>query len=127
VADTKSIAKNDGDVLVYGLYPTTGMRFLKWKYGLEPVPEEVKGKSLEQVKLEDEVYTAVKQKNLFAKVKEYIDGLEKPLPAKGPGLRTFSVFVEGQYYEVEMECTSGAPVITGVAPAVMAAPRPAAP
>jgi pyruvate carboxylase subunit B len=28
--------------------------------------------------------------------------------------------VDGQYYEVEVECTSGAPVITGVAPA----PRP---
>jgi pyruvate carboxylase subunit B len=126
VADTKSIAKNDGDVLVYGLYPTTGMRFLKWKYGLEPVPEEVKGKSLEQVKLEDEVYLTIKQKKLFAKVKEFIDNLEKPLPAKGAGLRTFNVFVEGQYYEVEVECTAGAPVITGVAPAAMAAPRPAA-
>jgi pyruvate carboxylase subunit B len=126
VADTQSIAKNDGDVLVYGLYPTTGMRFLKWKYGMEPVPEEVKGKSLEQVKLEDEVYLTIKQKKLFAKVKEFIDNLEKPLPAKGAGLRTFNVFVEGQYYEVEVECTAGAPVITGVAPAAMAAPRPAA-
>jgi biotin carboxyl carrier protein len=29
--------------------------------------------------------------------------------------------VEGQYYEVEVECTAGAPVITGVAPAAMAA------
>jgi pyruvate carboxylase subunit B len=123
VADTKSIAKNDGDVLVYGLYPTTGMRFLKWKYGLEPVPEEVKAKGLEQVKLEDEVYLAIKQKQLFAKVKEFIDNLEKPLPAKGPGLRTFNVFVEGAYYEVEVECTAGAPVITGVAP-LAAAPQP---
>jgi biotin carboxyl carrier protein len=32
--------------------------------------------------------------------------------------------VDGQYYQVEVECTSGAPVITGVAPA--AAPRPMA-
>jgi pyruvate carboxylase subunit B len=126
VAETKSIAKNDGDVLVYGLYPTTGMRFLKWKYGLEPVPQEVKAKSLEQVKLEDEVYLTIKQKQLFAQVKDYIDGLEKAAPEKGPGLRTFNVFVDGQYYEVEVECTSGAPVITGVAPAAMAAPRPAA-
>jgi pyruvate carboxylase subunit B len=122
VADTKGIAKNDGDVLIYGLYPTTGMRFLKWKYGLEPIPEDVKGKSLEQIKLEDDVYLGIKKKNLFQKVKEYLDGLEKPMPEKGPGLRAFNVFVEGQYYEVEVECTSGAPVITGVAPAAMAAP-----
>ena len=122
VADTKGLAKNDGDILIYALYPTTGKRFLKWKYGQEEVPAEVKAKTLEQIKLEDDVYLTIKKKNLFKKVKEYLDSLDKPLPAKGPGLRTFNVFVEGQYYEVEVECTSGAPVITGVAPAAMAAP-----
>jgi pyruvate carboxylase subunit B len=129
VAATKGIAKHDGDVLIYALYPTTGMRFLKWKYGLEPVPAEVKAKSLEQIKLEDTVYLTIKQKKLFAQVKEFIDNLEKPLPEKGPGLRTFNVFVDGAYYAVELECTSGAPVITGLtpmAPAPVAAPRPAA-
>jgi len=133
VAETKGLAKNDGDVLIYALYPTTGSRFLKWKYGLEPIPEEVKGKTLEQIKLEDEVYTGIKGKKLFAKVKEYIDGLEKTSPAKGAGLRTFNVFVDGQYYEVEVECTSGAPVITSLAPVAgsagfqpVAAPKPAA-
>jgi pyruvate carboxylase subunit B len=128
VADTKGLAKNDGDVLIYALYPTTGMRFLKWKYGVEPVPAEVKGKTLEQIKLEDEVYLTIKQKKLFAKVKELIDSLEKPAPEKGPGLRTFNVFVEGQYYAVEVECTSGAPVLTSLAPvaaAPVAAPKPA--
>ncbi len=127
VEETKGLAKDEGDILIYALYPTTGKRFLKWKYGLEPIPEEVKGKSLEQIKLEDDVYLTIKKKNLFAKVKEYLDSLEKPMPEKGPGLRTFNVFVDGQYYEVEVECTSGAPVITGVAPMAMpAAPRPVA-
>ncbi len=131
VADTKGIAKNEGDTLIYALYPTTGMRFLKWKYGLEPIPEEVKGKSLDQIKLEDDVYLTIKKKKLFAKVKEYLDSLEKAAPEKGPGLRTFNVFVDDQYYEVEVECTSGAPTITGIAPmaapAAAAAARPAAP
>ena len=122
VADTKGLAKNDGDILIYALYPTTGKRFLKWKYGQEEIPAEVKAKTLEQIKLEDDVYLTIKKTNLFKKVKEYLDSLDKPLPAKGPGLRSFNVFVEGQYYEVEVECTSGAPVITGVAPAAMAAP-----
>ena len=125
VAETKGLAKNDGDVLIYALYPTTGSRFLKWKYGLEEVPAEVKGKSLEQIKLEDEVYTTIKQQNLFAQVKELIDSLAKAAPEKGPGLRTFNVFVDGAYYEVEVECTSGAPVITSLAP-LAPAPRPAA-
>jgi pyruvate carboxylase subunit B len=123
VADTKGVAKHDGDILIYALYPTTGMRFLKWKYNLEPVPEEVKGKSLEQIKLEDEVYLTIRQKKLFDQVKAYLDSLEQPQPEKGPGLRSFNVFVDNRYYEVEVECTSGAPVITGVAP--VAAPRPA--
>jgi pyruvate carboxylase subunit B len=141
VADTKSIAKNDGDVLIYGLYPTTGMRFLRWKYGLEPIPAEVKGKTVEQIALEDEVYLTIKRQKLFAKVKEYLDTLSQAAPEKGAGLRGFNVFVDGQYYQVEVECTSGAPVITGVAPmaargagvspvvaaAPAPAPRPAAP
>ncbi len=123
---TKGLAKDLGDVLVYGLYPTTGIRFLRWKYGLEEVPAEVKAKSLEQVKLEDDVYLNVKQKKLFQQVKDYLDRLELPAPEKGPGLRAFNVFVDGQYYEVEVECTSGAPVLTSVTPAPMAAaPRPA--
>jgi pyruvate carboxylase subunit B len=128
VEATKGLAKNDGDVLIYALYPTTGQRFLKWKYGLEEVPAEVKAKSLEQVKLEDDVYLKIKSKNLFAQVMEYLDSLEKPLPEKGPGLRTFNVFVEHRCYQVEVECTSGLPVITGVAAPVAAAPvvRPAA-
>src|SRR5208337_3485880 len=136
VEATKGLAKNDGDVLIYALYPTTGQRFLKWKYGLEEVPEEVKGKTLEQLKLENEVYSTIKQKKLFAKVKELLENLEKAAPAKGAGLRTFNVFVDGQYYEVEVEALGGTPVLTGVtpkaaavgkgvSPVVAAAPAPA--
>jgi biotin carboxyl carrier protein len=136
VKATKGLAKNDGDVLIYALYPTTGQRFLKWKYGLEEVPEEVKGKTLEQIKLEDEVYRTIKQKNLFAKVKELLENLEKAPPAKGAALRTFNVFVDGQHYEVEVEALGGTPVLTGVtpkaaamgpgvSPVVAAAPAPA--
>ena len=135
VAATKGLAKNDGDVLIYALYPTTGQRFLKWKYGLEEVPEEVKGKTLEQLKLENEVYSTIKQKKLFAKVKELLENLEKAAPAKGAALRTFNVFVDGQYYEVEVEALGGTPVLTGgtpkaaavgtgVSPVVAAAPAP---
>jgi pyruvate carboxylase subunit B len=31
----KDIAKDDKDMLTYALYPTTGMRFLRYKYGLD--------------------------------------------------------------------------------------------
>jgi pyruvate/oxaloacetate carboxyltransferase len=36
------LAKNDEDLLIYALYPATGEQFLKWKYGIEPMPENVK-------------------------------------------------------------------------------------
>ena len=57
---TKEIAKDIGDVLIYALYPTTGMRFLRWKYGLEEPPPEVKPKTLDDVRREDELIAKAK-------------------------------------------------------------------
>ena len=57
---TKEITKDIGDVLVYALYPTTGMRFLRWKYGLEEPPPETKAKTLEDIKREDELIAKAK-------------------------------------------------------------------
>ncbi len=57
---TKDIAKDIGDVLAYALYPTSGMRFLRWKYGLEEPPPETKAKTLEDVKREDELIAKAK-------------------------------------------------------------------
>ncbi len=105
---TKGIAKDIGDVLTYALYPTTGMRFLRWKYGLEPVPEEAKPKTLEDVRKEGELIAKAKAGKLVEKV-------EKEVPPRGPGIRTFNVFVEDEYYRVEVEA---------VGPAVAAAPPP---
>jgi biotin carboxyl carrier protein len=41
-AATDGLARDIGDVLCFALYPTTGLRFLKWKYEIEPPPEETK-------------------------------------------------------------------------------------
>ena len=98
---TKDIAKDDGDVLVYALYPTTGMRFLRWKYGLEEPPPETKSKTVEDVKRENDLIAKAKAGKLVEKV-------EKPAPAKGPGLRVYNVFVGDEYYQVEVEPAGGA-------------------
>jgi len=58
--ETKGLAKDLCDTLIYALYPKTGIEFLKWKYGLEPVPERVKAKTLEDVKREDEAMAKAK-------------------------------------------------------------------
>jgi len=54
-AGTAGIARDIGDVLCFALYPTTGLRFLKWKYGIEPAPPETAPRSLDDVKREDEL------------------------------------------------------------------------
>jgi pyruvate/oxaloacetate carboxyltransferase len=36
------LAKTEEDLLTYALYPASGEQFLKWKYGIEPMPEGVK-------------------------------------------------------------------------------------
>jgi pyruvate carboxylase subunit B len=58
--ETEGLAKNVCDTLVCALFPQTGTQFLKWKYGLEPVPDKVKPKTLEDVKKEDEAIAKAK-------------------------------------------------------------------
>ncbi len=65
---TKGIAKDIGDVLIYALYPTTGMEFLKAKYGLGPSPSEMETpKTLEDIKREDELIAKAKAGKLVEK------------------------------------------------------------
>jgi pyruvate/oxaloacetate carboxyltransferase len=58
--ETQGLAKDLCDTLIYALYPKTGVDFLKWKYGLEPMPDKVKPKTLEDVKKEDEAIAKAK-------------------------------------------------------------------
>jgi pyruvate carboxylase subunit B len=97
---TKDIAKDIGDVLTYALYPTTGMRFLRWKYGLEKPPAETKAKSMEDVKREDELIAKAKGGKLAEKI-------EMNAPSKGKGLKTFNVYVGDEYFKVEVEPAGG--------------------
>jgi pyruvate carboxylase subunit B len=111
------LAKDIDDELIVALYPTTGVRFLKWKYGKEEIPDEVKAKTLEQAKEEARLIAMAKAGKLVEKV-------EKPAPEKSPGIRTFNVFVDDEYFEVEVDDIGGAPVVTAVTP-VMPQPVPA--
>ncbi|MGD9115839.1 MAG: pyruvate carboxylase subunit B [Dehalococcoidia bacterium] len=107
--ETKDIAKDIGDVLIYALYPTTGMRFLRWKYGLETPPADLKMKSAEDIKREDE---------LIAKVRSgEITEAAQAAPAAGGGAKNYRVYFGDQVFEIGLE-EAGA----GTAPS---APRPA--
>lgn len=96
---TKGIAKDTGDVLIYALYPTTGMRFLKWKYGLEEPPPETKAKTLEDIKWEDELITK-------AKSGELVDKAEVKSSSQGVGV-TLNVLVDGEYHKVDIGLGDG--------------------
>jgi pyruvate carboxylase subunit B len=109
---TKDIAKDIGDVLIYALYPTTGMRFLKWKYGLEQPPAETKARTLNDVKREDELIAKLKAGKLA----------EREAAAKGGGARTFKVYVDDEVYSVGVEAAEG---VTPAAPQAPAPPAPA--
>jgi pyruvate carboxylase subunit B len=112
---TKDIAKDIGDVLIYALYPTTGMRFLRWKYGLEEPPPEVKPKTLKDVKREDE---------LIAKIKagEITEPAQVTAPAAYGGVQNYRIYFGDQVFNIGLEAIGA----TG-APATAPPPRPTAP
>ncbi len=117
-AEIGDLAVDMDDLVLYALYPVTGRKFLKWKYGIEEPPAEVQPISLEQVKAKDEVLKKAKAGKLVEK---------KPgTPSKGDAMRTFNVFVDNEYFNVEVEPTGGAPVITLPAGGVPVAAAPVA-
>ena len=63
----KDISQDIGDVLITAIYPITGLRFLKWKYGLETPPPELKPKTMEDIRHEDELIAKAKAGKLIEK------------------------------------------------------------
>jgi oxaloacetate decarboxylase alpha subunit/pyruvate carboxylase subunit B len=118
--EVKGLAVDLDDEILYAIYPVTGKRFLKWKYGKEEPPAEVRPKTLEQAKAELELIAK-------AKAGELIEKPSKDTPEKGEAARKFNVFVDDEYYEVEVDEPGGAPMVTYAPPAAMAAPQAAAP
>jgi len=89
----KGFAVDIEDELVYALFPATGKRFLKWKYKKETPPEETY-----PVSLEDAMKRLKHLKNL--KEGRLDDGEVDNRPEKGPGTRSFNVFVDDEFFEV---------------------------
>ncbi|MFC1905611.1 pyruvate carboxylase subunit B [Chloroflexota bacterium] len=102
---TNDIAKDIGDVLIYALYPMTGMRFLKWKYGLETPPVDIQPKTIEDVQREDALIAKAKAGKLVEKV-------EMKAPMKGKALKSFNIYVGNDYYKVDVEPVGGTTPIT---------------
>ncbi|MBF0226686.1 MAG: pyruvate carboxylase subunit B [Desulfobacterales bacterium] len=110
--DVKGLAVDIDDIILYAIYPVTGKKFLKWKYGHEQAPPEVKAKTLEDIKAEQEIIKKAKAGLLVEKK-------EKHAPEKGENTRTFNVFVDNEYFEVGVDDVSGTPMVSYVQPMQM--------
>jgi len=107
--ECEGLAKNIDDELIVALYNITGKRFLRIKYGLEPMPEEMKPKTLEDIKKEEELINKAKAGKL----------IEKTEPKEKPqDLRQFDVYVDDTYYLVEISEKGEAPKIISSRPAI---------
>jgi pyruvate carboxylase subunit B len=121
------LAVDMDDLLIYALYPVTGKKFLQWKYGQEEPPASVRPTSMEQVKKRDELVKKALAGELVEKKKE--------APSKSDNARVFNVFVDNEYFEVNVDPLDGPPVINiaqlptamPMAAQAPAAPAPAAP
>jgi pyruvate carboxylase subunit B len=108
-AEVGDLARDRKDLLLYVQFPTTGKRFLEAKYGRAEAPAEWRARTLEDAKAEEEVMKKALSGELTQKA-------QKQAPPKGPNARLYRVYVDGEYFEVEVESVGGAPVVTGVAP-----------
>ena len=105
------LAADMDDLLIYAQFPVTGKKFLEWKYGRAEVPASVKPITLEQVKKQDEIVKKAKAGQLVER--------KADTPEKSERVRTFNVFVDNEYFSVDVDPT-------GDLPPVVAAPRAAA-
>jgi oxaloacetate decarboxylase alpha subunit/pyruvate carboxylase subunit B len=117
--EIEDLAVDSDDTLIYALYPVTGKRFLKWKYGKEQPPEDVKPRTLQDAADEQELL-----KN--AKAGLLVEKTDKGAPDKSENTRKFNVFVDDDYFEVAVDEVDGSPVVSYVQPMAMGAPMPAA-
>ncbi len=115
--ETRGLAADIDDTLIYALFPVTGKKFLKWKYGKEPIPPEVIPRTMEDVKAEQQLIQDAKAGKLIKKA-------DKDTPVQGEAVRKFNVFVDEEYFEVGVDEIGGSPQINYVRQAQPMPPQP---
>lgn len=113
------LAKDLDDLILYAQFPVTGKKFLEWKYGKAEPPASVKPITIADVKKREEVV----KKALAGKMVE-VKEVEKP--PKSQAARTFNVFIDDEYFAVEVDPV-GNPHVVAKAPPAAAAPIAAPP
>ncbi|TRX49021.1 pyruvate carboxylase subunit B [Fulvivirga sp. M361] len=83
------LARDIDDELIVALYPVTGKRFLRWKYGQEDIPLEFKPRTLGQVEKEERL------------IRKALAG-ELTSNGNGRSRRELEVTVDGERFTVEI-------------------------
>jgi oxaloacetate decarboxylase alpha subunit/pyruvate carboxylase subunit B len=96
-AEIGDLAVDMDDLILYAQFPVTGRKFLEWKYGKSEPPASVKPITLEEVKKKDEIIKKAKAGKLIEP--------KGDTPPKSEALRTFNVFVDNEYFNVEVDPT----------------------
>jgi oxaloacetate decarboxylase alpha subunit/pyruvate carboxylase subunit B len=118
-AEIGDLAVDMDDLLIYAQFPVTGRKFLEWKYGRAEPPASVKPISLDAVKKQDELVRKAKAGELVER--------KADAPAKSERVRSFNVFLDNEYFSVDVDPTGDIPPVVSVAPAAAAvAAKPAA-
>ena len=106
--ESKDLAKDIGDVLIYALYPVTGKRFLRVKYGLEEAPEEAP-----TVSSHPEPASASQA--------------PEPQPATvSSNARSFNVYLSGRSFQVTVDPADGGSLPAATAQVAPNPPQPVA-
>ncbi len=105
--DLKDITTDIDDIILYALYPVTGKKFLMYKYGRENPPDELKPRTIEDVRREQELIKKAKAGQLVEKKKNAV-------PEKSEYARSFNVFVEDEHFEVVVDEPGGPLLIYAV-------------
>ena len=126
------LARDLDELLIYALFPVTGKRFLLWKHGLEKPPAEVAPRTLEDVQRERDLVTRALQQARVARPQAAQRPPEASTPQAGrtaqpqaaqrpqvgatplAGLQAFEVYVNGEYFRVEVGA-EGQPAIASAA------------
>ena len=111
-AEIGDLAVDMDDLLIYAQFPVTGRKFLEWKYGRAEVPASVKPITLESVKKTDELVKKAKAGELVER--------KTNAPEKTGNQRTFNVFVDNEFFNVEVDPTGDIPVAAAPRAAVSA-------
>jgi oxaloacetate decarboxylase alpha subunit/pyruvate carboxylase subunit B len=117
-AEIGDLAKDIDDLVLYAIYPVTGKKFLEWKYGKTPAPPEVQPITLDDVKKRDELIAKAKAGKLVEP--------KANAPEKSDNVRTFNVFVDGEYFSVDVDPTGDFQPMVAAAPVARPAAAPAA-